>query len=654
MICNNSSNLKSTYTNIWYPLNYEYIARLLSAITATIAKNAPTDLKFLVNNKEELTKSEFEEKYEGYTVNFLFNTSALSSSKTTGNVTASSDFKYAVQVTDPEGNKLPEVVEAADYAEVKVADPSVPVSIDSVALSNELDYLTVGADNVTFAVTAAKNALGEDLAEEDLQALTPSKVVSSDTKVAYYADNKIVVRTAGNVTFTITYGTGENAITVDFAVEVKESGVASSIEAADQTVAAGTAVTALDFKVFDQHGLDITSNNAAYKVVIKDSEGLVVGDLELVDTYTVTITDLEDKVLGSFNVTTVDVQGSEYESFSFVEDDEETVLDVNADPALAVKTKTLTVKGVKSGVTVVADDLTIKSDADMATDGYYLVSSDEEVVTVGYAAGTVTITTADSLNKAATAEVQLIKVAGDIQEVLATYEVVVNNTTPVIDTLTLKDKATSILVKDSETATLEAKLKEVLTAGTKKNESGEDEEIFDYDSMVESITFIPGNNIVEVKVQDIYGGKTFEFNVTIDDVSPAIKSFVATVDGVAKRATIDEETGAIALEVEHNSVTEKIVVTFSEAVVLPEGIIINMSVGAAEAVEYGTATLSEDGKVLTVTPTGANGTAGVAQAVVTFTLVDGEGHPVTKFTDLAGNEVSVPTITLTVGEEAQA
>src|SRR5690606_23505922 len=133
--------------------------------------------------------------------------------------------KYAVQVTDLEGNKLPKTVNASDFVEVKVANVDQAVSIDAVALSNELDYLTIGAENVTFVVTAAKNALGEELSEDALETLVPSKVVSSDTKVAYFANGKIVAREVGTVTFTLTYGTGDDAITVEHTLEVKKPGV---------------------------------------------------------------------------------------------------------------------------------------------------------------------------------------------------------------------------------------------------------------------------------------------------------------------------------------------------------------------------------------------------------------------------------------------
>ena len=119
----------------------------VSAINdTTIKSGVETTLKLSVNGKEELTKTEFEEKYEGYTVEFKYNFSGATAKERTGVVTKTSDFKYAVQVTDAEGNLVPETVQTSDFTTVKVADAAVATEVTSVGLEvngeeYELDYI---------------------------------------------------------------------------------------------------------------------------------------------------------------------------------------------------------------------------------------------------------------------------------------------------------------------------------------------------------------------------------------------------------------------------------------------------------------------------------------------------------------------------------
>jgi len=489
----------------------------VSAITQTIAAGKDVDLKFEVNGKE-VTKAEFDETYgeEDYTVTFKYNRTDADL-KATGEVNTDKDFKYAVQVKDAEGTLIPEELGLEDYLEVKVVDATKAVSIETVELknNNDLNYLTVEATGVGFEVTSAKNALGEELEEADLTQLNNDlvKVVSSDLDVAYYAEGEIVARAAGTVTFTLTYGTGDDAIKVEVPVEVKEAGVATRVEVEDQKVAINTALTDLDFKVFDQHDLDITSTNK-YSVVVKD-EG--VTDLSAKGTYTVEILNKKAKaeVIGTFAVTVVDIAEAKYDSFLFEEvkgeDGKDVVLDVKV--GNPVKTKELKLYGIIDGVKVLAADLADGEDPKIVTsgDGLYLESSDKDVFTVAYNEGTVIVTLAGGLDKAATAKVVLTNKMGSIEIVEAELELEVVNTTPQIDKLTLGDED-KVVVGDTEKATLVAALEVLLTDG--KADDAEDK--FAY-VMVEDIMFIPGNNIVEVKIKDIYGGKVFRFDVEVID-----------------------------------------------------------------------------------------------------------------------------------------
>jgi len=515
-------------------INEELTVESVSAITQTIAADEETNLKFEVNGKEKLTKAEFDEKYgeEGYTVDFKYNRTPKDETlKNTGEVKTAKSFKYAVQVKDAEGNLIPEKLEVKDYLEVKVVDAEKATTIETVKIKgSDLDYVTVGEEDLEFEVTSAKNALGEELDEDSLDALNSELqgIVSDDVDVAYpTSSTQFTARAAGNVTFTLTYYTEDDAIEVEVPVEVKEAGVATRVEAEDQKVAIGASADkdGLDFKVFDQHDLDITNSTEEYNVVVKDDENKVVTDLSAKGTYTVEIQDKKDKVLGSFKVTVVDVGEADYDEFFFEEDKDAEGKDIVLDVKEGDRkdTKPFTLKGVKDGVTVVADDLDIVTEGD----GLYLKSSDNKVLTATYENGKVTVKLADGLDKAATAKVQLINKMGSIEIVEAEVELEVVNTTPQIDKLELVDGA-KIVVKDYNKSEIEENFKEnfghLLTAGLDKDK----EKIFVYENMVEKVTFIPGNNIVEVKIKDIYGGKTFRFDVVKDTTDPKIDNATYT------------------------------------------------------------------------------------------------------------------------------
>jgi len=116
----------------------------VSAITGqVIPAGIETELKFLVNGKEELTAAQFAEKYgeEGYTVEFKYNFNANAVEKA-GKVSKDTDFKYAVQVEDAEGNLIPETVTAADFVDVKVVAASAATKVNSVALYTETEEWT--------------------------------------------------------------------------------------------------------------------------------------------------------------------------------------------------------------------------------------------------------------------------------------------------------------------------------------------------------------------------------------------------------------------------------------------------------------------------------------------------------------------------------
>ena len=87
-----------TLKEAWVNPEKELTVESVNAINGqVIPASTATELKFLVNGTEELTATEFEEKYEGYKVAFKYNKTGLDAK---GNVNvAAGTYKYAVEVT---------------------------------------------------------------------------------------------------------------------------------------------------------------------------------------------------------------------------------------------------------------------------------------------------------------------------------------------------------------------------------------------------------------------------------------------------------------------------------------------------------------------------------------------------------------------------
>lgn len=298
---------------------------------------------------------------------------------------------------------------------------------------------------------------------------------------------------------------------------------------------------------------------------------------------------------------------------------------------------------------------------------YTVTSSDASVATATVSSGKVNVKAV----KAGTATITVKE--GNITR--ATFEVTVTDSTPSVGTIELATNA-KFAVKEDATYTLnDDALKALVKVGNYKLEyDGDVIKVLDDTNQIGTVEVISSNTSL-VTVTD---NKTVETDaevaddavvsllfrlkdnsgevqnvvalpLTIDNTDPEIKSVVATVNDESVEADL---TNGITLEVPFESVTSKIVVTFSEAVNLPSefNVLMDVNDGDVEAV-YGTAVLSEDGKTVTITPNGSNGTAGIAEATVTFTFEEADETPITTFADLAGNEVNIPLITLTVGED---
>ena len=106
----------------------------------------------------------------------------------------------------------------------------------------------------------------------------------------------------------------------------------------------------------------------------------------------------------------------------------------------------------------------------------------------------------------------------------------------------------------------------------------------------------------------------------LDDIKPTISSIVATVDGAPVNATIASD-GKVSLAVSDKSVTSSVTITMSEAVGL-NGIIKATVKNTSGSADYGTTSLSADGKTITIIPTGTNGMASLAGGTATLGFSD--------------------------------
>ena len=546
-----------------------------------VAKGTATDLKFLVNGKEELTKAEFEKKYEGYKVSFLFNKTTADGDtfdKATGKVTVSKaeTFKYAVQVEDAEGNKLPETVVAKDFVDVKVVDAAKVTKVHELGLvSGEKAWenpTVTQADQVKIVATVFENGLGtkttdkneEDKATEEAKALavyTPkiAKVTSSNPTVAFYDAKGIQVRKDGKVTFTVEFEDKDiEALQTTVEVTTVAKQTATSIKAEDLKVKAGEETT-VKFDVLDQNGEKLRTDANVFVAVKpegkKEAEatGLNVTAGAATTNLTfekgnnvVTVYGADEKgtaadkevVLGTFKVEAVDVSDEakieEYKLVNNNKDEDGNVkpLDLNIDTEVNNTELTLDVEayikdikvGLKEGVTLVAksSDAKVVALTGADKDGYVSVTKDDaEVKATAQAAGKSVIT--------------LYTKEGDLLTPVDTFEVTVNDTTKAITELPFKEGVKHVTVKDS--ATTPEALKVAVIAAV-------DEKVKLTDAKIVKVEPVKANGIVIVTMAKEYGGKEI--------VLPAL---FTSLEGVTTNAEENTESINETEEVYKDAVT---------------------------------------------------------------------------------------------------
>ncbi|MGG3887433.1 hypothetical protein ABEV63_26155, partial [Brevibacillus panacihumi] len=501
----------------------DLVVESVSAIAGTkIASGTATDLKFSVNGKEELTKAQFEEKYEGYTVTFKYNKTGAGYGENGKVNAAAGTFKYAVQVTDAEGNLIPEEVTAADFVEVTAVDASKATAVTEVGLIGEDGKAwtqKVLDGQVSLAATKYVNGLGQNQDAKDgfdNKIISTPEIVSvksSNATVAYYAGGKVKVLQSGTVTFTIEFKDIEEKSTITF--DVKTAQEVGSVVTENAKVAAGVNAK-VAFKVLDQDGEKYLGSDKIY-YTIKQAEGddengdvtPAGGEAEIERTFvkgdnTVTLfadADRKEK-LGSFKVTAVAIDGTPDAYALEFADKTKTSLDMNQE-----KDATSLEVNAKAFINEIAVDL-----GTGLSDDYKLEAKStnknvpvDVVLDVASEKITVSLPADEAKQKVGVATVDLYTVEGALKTKVATISVEVKNTTPKFTTLTLKKdtlkKDTKVKVVDGE-VTAQDVVDAVVEATNEENPFKAD--------YIESVIPVEGNESVIVKIKNLYGGALIE------------------------------------------------------------------------------------------------------------------------------------------------
>jgi hypothetical protein len=529
----------------------------VKAITQTITANKVTDLKFSVNASEELTKADFEEKYEGYTVEFKYNFLSPTPAETAGKVNKSANFKYAVQVTDSEGNKLPEELAPTDFVDVTVVDGIKAVKVSKISLVSDGKKWEVSSvtktDNVTIEATLFENYFGESNLDEDSSVAQPTikTVTSSNPAVAYY-DNGIEVLTAGTVTFTVEFNGIEGTKTIQ--VTTKAPQELSSIKADAQKVQANLDGQVVKFAILDKDAQEMRTPATVYYTVTAEgktettdpatektgtgSATITANFVKGLNTVNVYKEAAKTNKIGTFTVQAVDVANVAPDTYKLVvgkiESVDQKALDLNPDDEKNSKELIVTVEAYVDGVKVNLP----------TTVEYEVISSDNKVATVDKVGSQVKVT---ALSKGTTT-VTLRTVEGAIKTPVATYGVTVNNTTPQITSLVLKASDEGKIKVNKANNNLTGLTVAVLAAVV----DGEKLPV----GAIEKVTAIDSDNVVIVKIGDLYGGKSFTLAADVDLKDPTLSNakvgtVAATVDGTTLTFTVDSatsyKTGSVTL-----------------------------------------------------------------------------------------------------------
>lgn len=500
---------------------------------------------------------------------------------------------------------------AKNFAEVTVKSDAVE-KVTEAKLSNDLTYVTMNENEVTFKATKGINGLGKEVLpkenETDLDNVIFERAVSSDSTVAYVEGKKIVPLKAGNVTFDVYFTNVKEPVKVT--VEVKAAQEATSMEKIENMKVQTGGVTLPEVKVLDQYGKAMKAT-PVIKVTDKDNKEVQVSQgnkvsLTEAGKYTVKVfaSDAKDaKQLGSYTIETVKVDEKttpEVYELNFTKDAKDKVQD------------TLDIEGTNQSVVI---DVVGKVDGvKVATDKFHKgldAKTSDEAVEVEYDAGKITVTfKEDKTPKVGDVTITLYNKEGAMVTDLQTATVKVVNTAAQIEELKLADeKATALtaVVDDAEALKTADKqdhftsedIADQLTAG----KDAEDNEIFNAD-MVKEVKFIERvldkekgklTGKVHVTLDAKYGGKTFVFDAEVT-TKTQLKSAVITVE--AKTGVSEEEAKANQqAEIANNQFK----FTAAEGLKGTEGNDITIKFAELGDTEVETTSVSVEDKTITVT-----------------------------------------------------
>lgn len=146
----------------------------------------------------------------------------------------------------------------------------------------------------------------------------------------------------------------------------------------------------------------------------------------------------------------------------------------------------------------------------------------------------------------------------------------------------------------------------------------------------------------------IHSEKAEKFNYKLDQTPPTITNVeyrvktLGEAESTAKVKSTSVADGNVYFEVDQDSTTSEIKLTFSENIVLPEGTKLEVRDSDDNVLDGDYGTISVDGKVMTITP--KSGEAGIVGAFTVHVVLPSNK----KITDVAGNELVIPTLTLNV------
>ncbi|SFO90513.1 S-layer homology domain-containing protein [Salibacterium halotolerans] len=501
----------------------------VEATTSTIRQAEDQQLEFTVNGIRHLSVEELEDA--GYEVEFLYNSNNApfdtDQAQQEGVIDGTSDnlsdtFRYAVSVTDEDGNEV-----ESEEMEVDVSSESDVTEVTEVALFNdsgsryEEDYVTPAQEGMMFEPVTGTNDFGDEVNADEASFPAVESVTSSDASIAYYNEDGLQVTGEGDVTFSVHFEGMDNP--VEYNVEVLANQEISSMEADETTKRYTTNSTSDTFTVLDQYDQPY-GNDEEISYTITDSDGSEVtsgsatvnseGKLDvsypdnLEGEYEVEFT-YDNETIGTTTLEFVQLDSSEVDEFSLSTEPESVDLQnaleggsINQDSEeiqFTVSTGAM-YDGINLSNSEIESALSNLNDSG----SLQVRSSDEDVATVA-SSDSMNVTADEALDfnvtgqSEGTAEIYLEHVEGDFTTTLAQVEVEVENSISQIDSLELADDVDALDVSQDSEGTWQIDDISQLTSSDAQLSA----------DMIASVAYSPNDEQAVVELKEAYGGQSF-------------------------------------------------------------------------------------------------------------------------------------------------